>query len=407
MSRSSPISTLAVAAALGLLTASAHAEGSLSVYAWADSIAPDMVAKFEKETGIKVTVDAFSSNEDLLTKLQAGSSGYDIVTPSQHFVKIMVDSGLLENIDASSMEAFQQILPEYQKQWWDPTGNYSVPLAFGNAGYTVNRDLYKGPVDSWKYYFEPSEELKGKIASLAQPDEVIPAAQNYLGIPYCSEDPQAMKKVLDLLMAQKPFVTAYSSDNIENRIGSGEVALEQHAQALRRLGQCLETRDSDGTELGLETRRLQNMDTGGFLLRRTLQFRDDGGEMHQPLPSRNSACSAADQSAAGAARPSTIAWAVERLSRSTLAMMEAGKPSWAMPRAAAFLRRPTCSMRKGRFIRRRRTRPDCPDGRGIGRPAHASPGAHAAAARASPPRAGVGSRPGHAGRGCAGGAPAR
>ena len=204
------ISTLAAASAISLLaTASAWAEGTLSIYAWADSIAPDMVAKFEKETGIKVTVDAFSSNEDLLTKLQAGSSGYDIVTPSQHFVKIMIDSGLLEDIGASSMPAFQQISTQWQKQWWDPTGNYSVPLAYGNAGFTVNRNLYKGPVDSWKIYFEPSEDLKGKIASLAQPDEVIPAAQNYLGIKYCSEDPQEMKRVLDLLKAQKPFVAMH------------------------------------------------------------------------------------------------------------------------------------------------------------------------------------------------------
>lgn len=216
---------LAAATALSLLSGpAAHAEGTLAVYAWADSLAPDLIAKFQKETGIKVTVDAFSSNEDLLTKLQAGSSGYDVVTPSQHFVKIMGDSGLLEDIGASAMPAYQQVLPEWQKPWWDPNGSYSIPLAFGNAGFTVNRDLYKGPVDSWKIYFEPGPELQGKIASLAQPDEVIPAAQNYLGIPYCSEDPQAMKKVLDLLMAQKPFVTAYSSDNIENRIGSGEVA---------------------------------------------------------------------------------------------------------------------------------------------------------------------------------------
>ncbi|RUU47790.1 extracellular solute-binding protein [Mesorhizobium sp. M6A.T.Ca.TU.002.02.2.1] len=218
------IAAFAMAGAVSLAySAPALAEGNLAIYAWADSISPEMVAKFEKETGIKVTVDAFSSNEDLLTKLQAGSSGYDIVTPSQHFVKIMIDSGLLEDIGASSMAAYQQVLPEWQKPWWDPTGNHSIPLAFGNAGYTVNRDVYKGPVDSWKTYFEPPAELQGKIASLAQPDEVVSAAQNYLGIKYCSEDPQEMKRVLDLLQAQKPYVAAYSSDNIENRIGGGEV----------------------------------------------------------------------------------------------------------------------------------------------------------------------------------------
>ncbi|MFK0206338.1 extracellular solute-binding protein [Agrobacterium sp. NPDC090283] len=221
--KTSPIRYLMTGVAFFSLTVAAHAEGKLAIYAWADSIAPELVEKFEAETGIDVTVDAFSSNEDVLTKLQAGSSGYDVVTPSQHFVKIMVDSGLLEDIQATSMAAYQQVLPNWQKQWWDPTGAYSIPLAYGNAGFTVNRDVYKGPVDSWKIYFEPPAELQGKIASLAQPDEVIGAAENYLGIEYCSEDPAQMKRVFDLLSNQKQFVAAYSSDNIENRIGGGEV----------------------------------------------------------------------------------------------------------------------------------------------------------------------------------------
>ncbi|WP_284777887.1 extracellular solute-binding protein [Agrobacterium sp. lyk4-40-TYG-31] len=221
--RSLNIRCLMAGVAFFTLNSVAHAEGQLAIYAWADSIDPALIEKFEAEIGIDVTVDAFSSNEDVLTKLQAGSSGYDIVTPSHHFVKIMVDAGLLEDIQASSMAAYQQVLPEWQKQWWDPTGSYSIPLAYGNAGFTVNRDIYKGPVDSWKVYFEPPAELQGKIGSLAQPDEVIGAAQNYLGIEYCSEDPAQMKRVLDLLNKQKPYVASYSSDNIENRIGSGEV----------------------------------------------------------------------------------------------------------------------------------------------------------------------------------------
>ncbi|WP_206640090.1 extracellular solute-binding protein, partial [Mesorhizobium sp. M7A.F.Ca.CA.004.04.2.1] len=107
------IAALTMAGAMSLaFSVPALAEGSLAIYAWADSISPEMVTKFEKETGIKVTVDAFSSNEDLLTKLQAGSSGYDIVTPSQHFVKIMIDSGMLEDFGASSMAAYSQVLPD-------------------------------------------------------------------------------------------------------------------------------------------------------------------------------------------------------------------------------------------------------------------------------------------------------
>ncbi len=232
------------ATALFALASAARAEGELHLYIWADAIAPELIAKFEAETGTKVTVDAYNSNEDLLTKLQAGSSGYDIVMPSQHFVRIMIDEGLLENIGASTLPAFAQVDPKWQKQWWDDTGDYSIPFAYGTAGFTVNRDQYQGPVDSWKVFFEPGPELQGKIALLSYPDEVVGAAELYLGVPFCSEDPAEMKKVLDLLMAQKPYVAAYTSDNIENRIGGGEVAAHFWWD-----GNSMKTRANDGAHI--------------------------------------------------------------------------------------------------------------------------------------------------------------
>ena len=58
------------ATALALCFASAaHAEGQLNLYAWAESISPDLIEKFSKENDVKVNVDSFTSNEDLLTKL--------------------------------------------------------------------------------------------------------------------------------------------------------------------------------------------------------------------------------------------------------------------------------------------------------------------------------------------------
>lgn len=236
--------TLLASAALLALSTAARAEGELHLYIWSDSIAPELITKFEAETGTKVTVDGYNSNEDLLTKLQAGATGYDLVMPSQHFVRIMIDQGLLEDIDAASLAAFQQVDPKWRGQWWDETNDYSIPVAYGTAGYTVNRDQYKGPVDSWSVFFEPSAELQGKIALLSYPDEVVGAAQLYLGVPFCSENPDAMKKVLDLLMAQKPSVAAYTSDNIENRIGGGEVAAHFWWD-----GNSMKTRANDGANI--------------------------------------------------------------------------------------------------------------------------------------------------------------
>ena len=216
---------LSIAALASSLTISVQASETLNIYGWSESLNPALIEKFENETGIDITFDSFNSDEDLLAKLKSGTTNYDLVSPSQQFVDIMIQEGLLENIQANTLPAFNHVDEKWQYQWWDKTSEYSIPVAYGTAGYSVNRDIYKGPATSWKEFFEPNEELKGKIAVFSTPGEVIPAAQLYLGIPFCSEDSQEMKKVFDLLKKQKEYVAVYSTDNIASRLGSGEVAM--------------------------------------------------------------------------------------------------------------------------------------------------------------------------------------
>ena len=89
------------AAAVVLTAGLAKAEGELFIYNWTEYTPPELVAKFEAETGIKVTVDTYDSNETLLAKLQAGATGYDLVVPSQNFVPILVSEGLIQKVNVS------------------------------------------------------------------------------------------------------------------------------------------------------------------------------------------------------------------------------------------------------------------------------------------------------------------
>ena len=70
-----------IAVAIGVSVAQA-ADRVVKVYNWSDYIAPDTIAEFEKETGIKVVYDVFDSNETLDGKLATGQSGYDVVVPT-------------------------------------------------------------------------------------------------------------------------------------------------------------------------------------------------------------------------------------------------------------------------------------------------------------------------------------
>ena len=73
------------ALALGIVTAAeqAAAEGELHVYNWGDYINPAVLDKFSEAHDVKVTLDTYGSNEEMLAKIQAGAAGYDIVFPSR------------------------------------------------------------------------------------------------------------------------------------------------------------------------------------------------------------------------------------------------------------------------------------------------------------------------------------
>ena len=80
-----------MAVSVGTLAAE---QKTLHIYNWSDYIAPDTVANFEKETGIKVVYDVFDSNEVLEGKLMAGSTGFDLVVPSASFLERQLTAGV-------------------------------------------------------------------------------------------------------------------------------------------------------------------------------------------------------------------------------------------------------------------------------------------------------------------------
>ena len=214
-----------VLAATLAFSASAVSAEELHLYNWTDYTAPELVEKFEKETGIKVVIDTYDSNETLLAKLKSGATGYDVVFPSQHFVEIMVTEGLLQKVDIKSMPNYKNVDPKFQGPVWDPNQEYSVPWHWGSASVQYRSDLYDGKLESLKEFFEPSEKVKGRLQVFKTPDEVLNMANLYLGLPFCSEDPQHAKQVLELFKKQKDSVLLYSSENMSDRLANGEVVM--------------------------------------------------------------------------------------------------------------------------------------------------------------------------------------
>lgn len=224
--RTLKIAASAFALALGAAD-TAHAAGELFFYNWSNYFPPELLEKFEQETGIDVTLDVYDSNETLLAKLQAGAAGYDVIVPSDYMVKIMIDEGMLEKIDASSMPNFKNVMAPHDSVPFDAKREYSAPYLWGTTAFSYDSARVPGGSlePTWKSYFEPPAELSGQIASLNDEVEVWNAAAYYLGFDKCTESPEEAQKILAVLEAQKPHLAMYQSDGTIERMIAKEVIM--------------------------------------------------------------------------------------------------------------------------------------------------------------------------------------
>ena len=222
------VSALALAVAIGAAGA-ARADGQLFFYNWSNYFPPELLQKFEQETGIDVTLDVYDSNETLLAKLQAGASGYDVIVPSDYMVKIMKDEGMLEKIDVSIMPNFKNVAAPHDSVPFDEKREYSAPYLWGTTGFTYDSARVPGGKleESWKSFFVPPAELEGQVASLNDEVEVWNAAAYYLGIDKCTADPKEAQQILEVLEAQKPKLAMYQSDGTIERMIAKEVIMHQ------------------------------------------------------------------------------------------------------------------------------------------------------------------------------------
>uniref|UniRef100_UPI00403FCE32 ABC transporter substrate-binding protein n=1 Tax=Thioclava sp. GXIMD2076 TaxID=3131931 RepID=UPI00403FCE32 len=215
---------LALGAVLALTPLGAQAEGKLALYNWGDYINPAVLEKFTEETGIEVSLNTYGSNEEMLAKIQAGATGYDIVFPSVHMQDIMSHLDLLAETDINEDPAFANIDPQFLRAKTDPEGKFCLPYAFGNVGIVYNKAL-AGDITGWKDFLALGDAGK-KIIMLDDLREVIGVGHIMNGTSVNSTDEAEVEKAADYIIAHKKGISAFSYDSIP-LVTSGDVAAAQ------------------------------------------------------------------------------------------------------------------------------------------------------------------------------------
>lgn len=216
------LTTTAVALALA---GAASAEGKLTIYHWFEYIPQELLDKFAAEYDVEVTMDTYDSNESLLAALKAGKLGsYDVAVPGDYMVQIMGDEGMLDTFTPEEMPNLGNIQDQWMDVEFDPGRKSSIPYQWGSTSFSVNTEMYDGPLDSLGLIFDPPAELAGKINVLDTSGETLTLASLYAGIPQCSSDRDQLKALNALVQGAKDSWASFGSDVAKDVLVSGDAA---------------------------------------------------------------------------------------------------------------------------------------------------------------------------------------
>ena len=206
-----------------VLTGCGKEQPVLYVYNWGDYIDEDILEEFEKETGIKVVYDTYSTNEDMYVKVKSGGSSYDLVFPSDYMLTRMINEGMLLKIDLEQIASHKHIDPKLMGAEYDPNNEYSLPYMWGTLGILYNTTMVDEEIDSWDVLWDP--KYTKEILMLDSQRDSIGAALLKLGYSINTKDPQQLAEAAELLKRQKPLVLAYVVDEGKDKMAAGEATL--------------------------------------------------------------------------------------------------------------------------------------------------------------------------------------
>jgi spermidine/putrescine transport system substrate-binding protein len=201
----------------------------VNVYNWASYMPPEVIALFQKETGIKVNYSTFESNQILYAKLKASpNSGYDIVVPTTYIVERMIKEKMVLKLDKSKLSNFKNLDPKLLNQSYDPSNQYSIPYLWGTTGILINTKNYStNEINSWKDLWQ--SRFRKKLIVLNDMRDMFSVGLKVLGYSINDENPDHIKsaylKLKILLSNVKAFVDNASQQiYINENVNIGMVA---------------------------------------------------------------------------------------------------------------------------------------------------------------------------------------
>ncbi|MDP4098270.1 ABC transporter substrate-binding protein [Paenibacillus sp. P96] len=197
---------------------------TLTIYNWGDYIDPELLDRFQEETGITVIYQTFDSNEAMLTKIEQGGTSFDVAMPSEYAISKMKEENLLIPLDHSKLPNLKNIDPRYMNLSFDEGNQYSVPYFWGTVGIIYNPEMTQGiDFNSWDDLWDP--RLQNNILLADGTREVMGMGLNSLGYSLNDTNEAHLQEALAKLRQLAPNVKAVVGDEIKMMLANEEAGV--------------------------------------------------------------------------------------------------------------------------------------------------------------------------------------
>ncbi|MGH2816804.1 MAG: polyamine ABC transporter substrate-binding protein, partial [Actinomycetota bacterium] len=203
-------------------------ERVLNIYNWSDYIDDRTIPLFQAQANLRVNYDVFSSNEDLLARMKAGPTSYDIIVPTNNFIPTYLKADLIEPLRQDLIPNLTNLDREFVETDYDPGNRYTVPWQWGTTGVGFNRSKVPGgKLDSWAAVFEPGAVAKGRVTLLREVTDLIGCALIYLGKSPNSIEDADLAEVVKLVRSARPKLKGFTTDTYIDELAADETWVAQ------------------------------------------------------------------------------------------------------------------------------------------------------------------------------------
>jgi spermidine/putrescine transport system substrate-binding protein len=213
--------TLLLLASL-IFSCSSENKNTLYIFSWSGFFKPELISKFEKTNNCRVVIDTYDSNESMYAKLKIGSSRYDLILPSNYYLEILHEQGLILPLEKSKLTIISGLDRNYFK---DEDPLLGLPIIVGFSGITYRKDRIPDLEASYGVFGR--KDLRGRMTMLNDLREALGAALRYNGHSINTTNPDEIDQAANLVIKWKKNLAKFENEQYKNGLATAEFLVSQ------------------------------------------------------------------------------------------------------------------------------------------------------------------------------------